>query len=265
MAVSHQPELHSLYHWCVPLMIEQFFNFALLYTLSKAATFSVDFLLYQLLVSRLTTNSMLNQVTSCPVKCGLDFAKLGSCAWKDYPYQKNRFSGWSRRKEVIRETFCSLGLLKSLNWILRLMKPRGHGVSWIIPSAEALSTTLAKKKIVSVEKFMRLIRQSDHVIMCDIEFQFDIDAPCGICAPRVVLQIEADAAWYHMIALRINFMHILAVSVTIFFGQGSIKVHVLCVRGGEIDRQRKTKVTVTSHFLTKFAHFVCWNTQMVTG
>ena len=36
--------------------------------------------------------------------------------------------------------------------------------------------------------------QFDHVISCDIERRFDIDATRGICASRVALQIEVDVA-----------------------------------------------------------------------
>ena len=55
--------------------------------------------------------------------------------------------------------------------------------------------------------------QFDHVISCDIERRFDIDATRGICASRVALQIEVDVAWFLMIALRINLMNISAVTI----------------------------------------------------
>ena len=61
--------------------------------------------------------------------------------------------------------------------------------------------------------------QFDHVISCDIELRFDIDATRDLCASRALLQIEVDVAWYRMIALWINLMNKSA--VTIFFGQGS--------------------------------------------
>ena len=74
-------------------------------------------------------------------------------------------------------------------------------------------TTLAKK-IVTAEKFMRLI---DGPIM-DIELRFDSDATHGIyvAARRELalhLQIEVDVARYHVIALRINLMNISAVTI----------------------------------------------------
>ena len=58
---------------------------------------------------------------------------------------------------------------------------------------------------------MRLIRQSDHVIPCDIELRFDIVATR--LSLWVALQIEVDVAWYRMIALRINLMNISAVTI----------------------------------------------------
>ena len=75
------------------------------------------------------------------------------------------------------------------------------------------------KKIVTAEKFMRLIRQSNHVKSCDIKLGFDIDATRGSARRELALQIEVDLERYHMIAVRIYLMNISA--VTIFFGQGS--------------------------------------------
>ena len=55
--------------------------------------------------------------------------------------------------------------------------------------------------------------QFDHVISCDIELRFDINATRGSCASRVALQIEVNVARYHMIALQINLMNISAVTI----------------------------------------------------
>ena len=56
------------------------------------------------------------------------------------------------------------------------------------------TTTLAKK-IVTAEKFMRLIRQSDHVKSCDIELLFDIDATRDSARRELALhRIEVDVA-----------------------------------------------------------------------
>ena len=49
--------------------------------------------------------------------------------------------------------------------------------------------------------------------LCDIELRFDIDATRGTAHRELALQIEVDFAWYHMIALRINLMNILAVTI----------------------------------------------------
>ena len=50
-------------------------------------------------------------------------------------------------------------------------------------------STLAKK-IVTAEKFMRLVRQSDHVKSCNIELRFDIDATRGSARRELAMQIE---------------------------------------------------------------------------
>ena len=55
------------------------------------------------------------------------------------------------------------------------------------------TTTLAKKNRYSRE-IHEVDLQFDHVISCDIERRFDIDATRGISASRVALQIEIDVA-----------------------------------------------------------------------
>ena len=82
-----------------------------------------------------------------------------------------------------------------------------------------------QKKIQKIQKYQKnrynreiyeVDLQFDHVISCDIELRFNIDATHGICASRArVADIEVNVAWYHMIALRINLMNIWA--ATIFF------------------------------------------------
>ena len=81
-----------------------------------------------------------------------------------------------------------------------------------------LTLTMAKK-IVTAEKFMRLIRQSDYVKSSDIKLRFDIDATRARGSVRrdLALRIEDDLAWYHMIAVRINLMNISAVTILIFW------------------------------------------------
>ena len=81
------------------------------------------------------------------------------------------------------------------------------------------STTLAKNNRYSRE-IHEVDLQFDPVISCDIELRFDIDATRGSCASRACvatctrkLQIEVDVARYHMIALHINLMSILAVTI----------------------------------------------------
>ena len=57
-------------------------------------------------------------------------------------------------------------------------------------------------------------RRYDHVISCDIELRFDSDATRAVAGGRkLALQIEVDVASYHMIALWINLMNILAVMI----------------------------------------------------
>ena len=73
---------------------------------------------------------------------------------------------------------------------------------------------------------MRLIRQSDHVILRDIKLWLGTDATHGTCALWVGLQIEFDVAWYHMIVLRINLMN--SSTVTIFF-LARVEVHMQAV------------------------------------
>ena len=86
--------------------------------------------------------------------------------------------------------------------------------------------------------------QFDHVISCDIERRFDIDATCGICASRVVLQIEVDVAWFLTIALRINLMNISA--VTIFLAR--VVQHALCLREAS---SRSISLGITEKYILK--------------
>ena len=58
-------------------------------------------------------------------------------------------------------------------------------------------TTLAKK-VVTAEKFIRLIRQSDHVKSCDIKLRFDIDATRGSASSHCRLKsMSHDITWLH--------------------------------------------------------------------
>ena len=99
------------------------------------------------------------------------------------------------------------------------LKGTNHRYSGLKDEWTNTSTTTLAKKIVTAEKFRRLILQFDHVISCDIKLRFDIDATHGVCAPRVALQIElienieVAVAWYHMIALQINLMNNSAVAI----------------------------------------------------
>ena len=78
------------------------------------------------------------------------------------------------------------------------------------------------KTIVTAEKFMRLIQQSDRVISCDIDLRFDIDATRG--ASRV-----ADRSRCHLISHdRTADQSHEYLGCNDFFGQGSTS---LCCKG----------------------------------
>ena len=82
--------------------------------------------------------------------------------------------------------------------------------------------TLAKK-IVTVEKFMRLIYSS--IMWCRAISSFGSTSTRRADSARreLATQIEVDVAWYHMIALRINLMNISA--VTIFLARIVLHAH----------------------------------------
>ena len=107
---------------------------------------------------------------------------------------------------VHKQNWSEVPLLWNFLWQSSTVERSGVAYFFFLIHSYIDSNTTLAKKIVTAEKFMRLMRQSDHVILCDIELRFDIDATHGICVSRVALQIEVDAAWYHMIALRINLM-----------------------------------------------------------
>ena len=75
-------------------------------------------------------------------------------------------------------------------------------------------TTLAKK-IVTAEKFMRLIHSSIMWYRAISSFGSTSTRLAASAAARreLALQIEVDVVWYHMIALWINLMNISAVTI----------------------------------------------------
>ena len=102
------------------------------------------------------------------------------------------------------------------------------------PTDVPTSTTLAKK-IVTAEKFMRLIDDPIMWYRAVLSFGSTVTRLEVAARRELALQIEVDVARYHMIALRINLMNISA--VTIFLARvvlplgdgtsGSTSVHLL--------------------------------------
>ena len=67
--------------------------------------------------------------------------------------------------------------------------------------------------------------QLDHVISCDVERRFDIDATRGICASLVALQIEVNVAWISHDRTADQSHEYL--SYNDFFGQGSRSTEIM--------------------------------------
>ena len=74
-------------------------------------------------------------------------------------------------------------------------------------------TNLAKKRIVTGKKFMRLICSSIMWYRAISSFNSTSTQPAESARRELTLQIEVDATWYHMVALRINLLNISAVMI----------------------------------------------------
>ena len=77
---------------------------------------------------------------------------------------------------------------------------------------DSFTTTLAKK-VVTAEKFMRLIYSSIMWYRAILSFGSTSTRPVVSARRELALRIEVDVAWYHMIALQINLMNFSAVTI----------------------------------------------------
>ena len=135
---------------------------------------------------------------------------------------KNLQSDFAAMHRCVKSRQSQVAFARGFAAVSSALIPRYHKILILCINRMVLffvqgSTTLAKK-IVTVEKFTRLI--DGPIMWYHAISSFGSTATRLAVAARreLALQIEVDVARYHMIALRINLMNISA--VTIFFWPG---------------------------------------------